>query len=63
MSLKSPANKLMIGLAAVIFVTFAAGCTREVIKEVPVERIVEKEVIKEVFICLIYTSPSPRDRT
>ena len=50
MSLKSPANKLMIGLAAVIFVTFAAGCTREVIKEVPVERIVEKEVIKEVFI-------------
>ena len=48
MSLRSPANKLMIGLAAVIFVAFAAGCTREVIKEVPVDRIVEKEVIKEV---------------
>ena len=50
MSLRSPANKLMIGLAAVFVVAFATGCTREVIKEVPVERIVEKEVIKEVFI-------------
>ena len=50
MSLRSAANKLTIVLASVIFVTFAAGCTREVIKEVPVETIVEKEVIKEVFI-------------
>ena len=50
MSLRSPANKLMIGLAAVFVVAFSTGCTREVIKEVPVERIVEKEVIKEVFI-------------
>ena len=50
MSLSSAANKLTIVLASVIFVTFAAGCTREVIKEVPVETIVEKEVIKEVFI-------------
>jgi hypothetical protein len=38
MSLRSAANKLTIVLASVIFVTFAAGCTREVIKEVPVER-------------------------
>ncbi len=50
MSLRSAANKLTIVLASVIFVTFAAGCTREVIKEVPVETIVEKEVIKEVFV-------------
>ena len=50
MSLRSAANKLTIVLASVIFVTFAAGCTREVIKDVPVETIVEKEVIKEVFI-------------
>ena len=50
MSLRSAANKLTIVLASVILVTFAAGCTREVIKEVPVETIVEKEVIKEVFI-------------
>ena len=50
MSLRSAANKLTIVRASGIFVTFAAGCTREVIKEVPVETIVEKEVIKEVFI-------------
>ena len=50
MRLRSAAHKLTLVLASVIFVTFAAGCTREVIKEVPVETIVEKEVIKEVFI-------------
>ena len=35
-------------LAAFVLVLLLAGCTREVVKEVPVEVVVEKEIVKEV---------------
>jgi ABC-type transport system substrate-binding protein len=48
MILRVAVNKSLVGLAALLAVALIAGCTREVVKEVPFEKIVEKEVIKEV---------------
>ena len=43
---------LLIGFLALLLITLPllGACTKEVVKEVPVEKIVEKEVIKEVAV-------------
>ena len=50
MILKVAVNRSLTGLAALVIIILVVGCTREVIKEVPVEKIVEKEVIREVIV-------------
>ena len=38
----------LIGMAVFVFTGIFAACTTEVVKEVPVEVVVEKEVVKTV---------------
>ena len=41
-------QRVAIIAGAVVLLTLVAACTREVVKEVPVEKVVTKEVVKEV---------------
>ena len=42
------ASRFLALLAFILTVTVLAACTREVVKEVPVEKVVTKEVVKEI---------------
>ena len=46
----------LVGLSLLLALVVFAGCTREVIKEVPVEKVVVKEVIKEVIKEVLVTA-------
>jgi hypothetical protein len=39
---------VVVAVGAVMLLVLAVACTREVVKEVPVEKVVTKEVVKEV---------------